>query len=65
MGLQGGNQSESANQPSQVRSPVQVDQKLGRNQKIMVEGPDGRKIEIKYKKLQNYLNKGFTQVQNG
>ena len=65
MGLQGVSQSESSNQPNHVRTPVQVDQKLGRNQKIMVEGPDGKKIEIKYKKLQNYLNKGFTQVQNG
>ena len=24
--------------------------------------PDGKQIEIKYKKLQNYLNRGYTQV---
>ena len=39
-----------------------ADQKMGRNEKITVQGPDGKKIEIKYKKLQNYLNKGFIQV---
>ena len=24
--------------------------------------PDGKKIEIKYKKLQQYLNQGYTQL---
>ncbi len=62
MGLQGQSNPQSGNQPSQVRTPVQVDQKLGRNEKIMVKSPDGEKIEIKFKKLQNYLKKGFTQV---
>ena len=50
------------NQPNQVRTPVKVDQKMGRNQRILVQGPDGKQVEIKYKKLQSYLNKGFTQV---
>ena len=62
MGLQGQPPERSANQPNQVRAPVKVDQKMGRNEKITVQGPDGKKIEIKYKKLQNYLNKGFIQV---
>ena len=62
MGLQGQPSERSANQPNQVRTPVKVDQKMGRNEKITVQGPDGKKIEIKYKKLQNYLNKGFIQV---
>ena len=62
MGLQGGGSKQVANQPSQVRTPVKVDQKMGRNQKILVQGPDGKKIEIKYKKLQSYLRKGFTQI---
>ena len=62
MGLQGQPSKLSANQPNQVRTPVKVDQKMGRNEKITVQGPDGKKIEIKYKKLQNYLNKGFIQV---
>ena len=62
MGLQGGGSKQVVNQPSQVRTPVKVDQKMGRNQKILVQGPDGKKIEIKYKKLQSYLRKGFTQI---
>ena len=62
MGLQGGGSKQIVNQPSQVRTPVKVDQKMGRNQKILVQGPDGKKIEIKYKKLQSYLRKGFTQI---
>ncbi|MBA64916.1 MAG: preprotein translocase subunit SecA [Candidatus Marinimicrobia bacterium] len=62
MGLQGQSNPQSMNQPSQIRTPVQVDQKLGRNEKIMVKSPDGEKIEIKFKKLQNYLKKGFTQI---
>ena len=34
----------------------------GRNQKIVVRSPSGEEIQIKFKKLQNYLNKGYTQV---
>ncbi len=62
MGLHGVDTKQTANQPSQVRAPVKVEQKMGRNQKIVVQGPDGKKVEIKYKKLQSYLNKGFTQI---
>ena len=62
MGLQGQSPNQFANQPSQVRAPIKADQKMGRNQKILVQSPDGKQVEIKYKKLQSYLNKGFTQV---
>ncbi len=62
MGLQGQSQSQNSNKPSQVRTPIQVGRKRGRNEKILVVGPDGLQIEIKYKKLQNYLEKGYTQV---
>ena len=62
MGLKGVDTKKVANQPSQVRAPVKVDPKMGRNQKITVQGPDGEKVEIKYKKLQSYLNRGFIQV---
>ena len=62
MGLQGQSPNQSTNQPSQVRTPVKADQKMGRNQKILVQSPDGKQVEIKFKKLQSYLNKGFTQV---
>tara|TARA_B100000886_G_scaffold315346_1_gene253256 strand:- start:607 stop:1878 length:1272 start_codon:yes stop_codon:yes gene_type:complete len=62
MGLKGRNMNQVINKPNQVRTPVKVDQKMGRNQKILVQGPDGKQVEIKYKKLQDYLNKGYTQV---
>ena len=53
---------QEANQPQQVRTPITVGKKIGRNEKVMVKSPDGKQIEIKYKKLQHYLNQGFTQV---
>ena len=53
---------QEANQPQQVRTPIIVGKKIGRNEKVMVKSPDGKQIEIKYKKLQHYLNQGFTQV---
>jgi len=62
MGLKGRDTNQVTNQPSQVRTPVKVDQKMGRNQKILVQSPEGKQVEIKYKKLQSYLNKGFTQL---
>ena len=60
MGLKG--QPQPQNNPDNVRTPIQVKQKLGRNEKILIEGPDGIQIKVKYKKLQSYLNKGYTQV---
>ena len=62
MGFQGQTPIEQNNRPQQVRTPVQADQKIGRNEKIIVRGPEGEEIRIKYKKLQTYLNKGYTQV---
>jgi preprotein translocase subunit SecA len=53
---------QKANQPQQVRTPITVGKKIGRNEKVMVKSSDGKQIEIKYKKLQHYLNQGFTQV---
>jgi preprotein translocase subunit SecA len=62
MGFQGQPDGQKANKPQQVRTPIQVGEKHGRNEKVTVQGPDGKQIEIKYKKLQNYLNRGYTQV---
>tara|TARA_Y100000992_G_scaffold140456_1_gene93162 strand:- start:286 stop:2460 length:2175 start_codon:yes stop_codon:yes gene_type:complete len=62
MGFQGQSQSQQGNQPQQVRTPIKTQQKVGRNEKIIVRGPNGEEIEIKNKKLQSYLNKGYTQV---
>ncbi len=58
----GGGTSQQANRPQQATAkPVHVDVKHGRNEKIMVVSPSGKKIEIKYKKLQQYLNQGYRQ----
>jgi preprotein translocase subunit SecA len=62
MGFQGQTQPQQGNQPQQVRAPIKTEQKVGRNEKILVRGPNGEEIEIKNKKLQTYLNKGYTQV---
>ena len=62
MGFQGKAQPEQGNRPQQIRTPIKIEQKVGRNAKIMVRGPNGDEIEIKNKKLQSYLNKGYTQV---
>jgi preprotein translocase subunit SecA len=52
------------NQPSQkgVSKPIVADKKIGRNEKIFVQSPSGEKVQIKYKKLQQYLKQGYTQV---
>tara|TARA_Y100001934_G_scaffold281567_1_gene391713 strand:+ start:2077 stop:5121 length:3045 start_codon:yes stop_codon:yes gene_type:complete len=62
MGFQGGAQPAQANSPQQIRNPVQAEKKFGRNEKILVRSPDGKEMQIKYKKLQSYLNKGYIQV---
>ena len=62
MGFQGKPQGQQANKPQQVRIPIQAGEKHGRNEKVLIKGPNGEQIEIKYKKLQNYLNRGYTQV---
>ena len=50
------------NRPQQATQiPIRSDKKFGRNEKIKMVSPSGEVIEIKYKKLQDYLNKGFTQ----
>jgi preprotein translocase subunit SecA len=62
MGFQGKPQGQQANKPQQVRIPIQAGEKHGRNEKVLIKGPNGEQIEVKYKKLQNYLNRGYTQV---
>ena len=62
MGFAG--QSQGQQNASQKRStaPVVAAKKIGRNEKIYVQSPSGDKIQIKYKKLQQYLNQGYTQI---
>ena len=60
MGFSGQQQT----QPSKkgVSKPIVADKKIGRNEKIFVQSPSGEKVQIKYKKLQQYLKQGYTQV---
>jgi len=61
LGLTPGQQQ--AAQPSGAANvPIHNDEKVGRNAKINVVSPSGKKIEIKFKKLQQYLNQGYKQA---
>ena len=63
MGIQAAPQAGRGQRPPQpVKTPVKVDQKIGRNQKIQVISPSGEKVFVKYKKLQQLLNKGYTRA---
>ncbi len=56
-------QEQQANRPQQAQmTPIHSDKKIGRNEKIKLISPNGEEIEVKYKKLQYYLNKGYTQT---
>ena len=57
-----GGQSPTNQSQQAVRTPIKAEKKIGRNEKILIQSPDGKKIEIKYKKLQQYLNQGYTQL---
>jgi preprotein translocase subunit SecA len=55
-------QNQQPNGPQQgTQVPIRSDKKIGRNEKIKVVSSSGEVIEIKYKKLQDYINKGYTQ----
>ena len=63
MGFQGQVNSDNQNNaPQQLRTPIKTLQKVGRNEKVLVRGPSGDEIEIKNKKLKNYLSKGYVQI---
>ncbi len=55
-------QEQAAVQSGAPKQPVHVDEKIGRNAKIKLVSPSGKQVEVKYKKLQQYLNQGYTQV---
>ena len=47
-----------------VNAPkVNSEEKIGRNQKIKVQNSKGDEIEIKFKKLASYLEKGYQRVE--
>jgi preprotein translocase subunit SecA len=55
--------NQNQNQPQQATmKPITTDKKIGRNEKIEVLSPSGKRETVKYKKLQDYLNRGYTQT---
>ena len=63
MGFSGPSLQEQAAASSGIpKQPVNVDEKIGRNEKITLVSPSGKQIDVKYKKLQQYLNQGYSKV---
>jgi len=63
MGFTAGPQGDQPNRPQQAaRTPVHVEKKFGRNELVNVVSPSGKKEQIKFKKLQQYLNRGYKQA---
>ena len=62
MGFAGQPQGQKSASQKRKITPIVADKKIGRNEKIYVQSPSGDKIQIKYKKLQQYLNQGYTQI---
>jgi preprotein translocase subunit SecA len=55
--------NQNQNKPQQAtRKPITTDKKIGRNEKIELVSPSGKRETVKYKKLQDYLNRGYTQT---
>ena len=55
-------QEQATNSSSKAVEPVRTDEKIGRNEKIKLVSPSGKQIEVKFKKLQHYLNQGYSKV---
>ena len=55
-------QEQAANSSAKAVEPVRTDEKIGRNEKIKLVSPSGKQIEVKFKKLQHYLNQGYSKV---
>ena len=62
MGFSGQKQTQGNPPRKGAIKPIVADKKIGRNEKVFVQSPNGEKIQIKYKKLQQYLKQGFTQL---
>ena len=50
--------------PSSPKAGKDSDIKIGRNDKIELISPSGEKVKVKFKKIDQYLLKGFTRVQD-
>jgi hypothetical protein len=61
MGFSGPSMQEQASSSGVTKQPINIDEKIGRNDKISLVSPSGNQVEVKYKKLQQYLNQGYTK----
>ena len=52
--------ADTKTQPISI-SENNMEEKIGRNDKIKVLSPSGEEVEIKFKKLESYLLKGYTR----
>ena len=63
MGFSGPSMQEQAAASSGMKNqPINVEEKIGRNEKIKLVSPSGKHVEVKYKKLQQYLSQGYSKV---
>ena len=63
MGLNAPSLQDQANTNSNIQqTPITSDEKIGRNEKIKLVSPSGKQIEVKFKKLQHYINQGYTKA---
>ena len=62
-GATGGGAASAQSRPQQAsHTPIKVAKKIGRNEKITVISPSGKKEIIKFKRLPDFLNRGYTQA---
>ncbi len=55
---------QAPNRPQQAtHTPIIADKKIGRNDKVTVISPSGKKEIIKYKRLQGFLSRGYQQAE--
>ena len=63
MGLNSPSLIDQANTNSNTQqTPIVSDEKVGRNEKIKLISPSGKQVEVKFKKLQHYINQGYTKA---
>jgi preprotein translocase subunit SecA len=63
MGLNSPSLQDQAGANSNIqKTPAVSDEKIGRNEKIKLLSPSGKEIEVKFKKLQHYINQGYSKV---
>jgi len=56
------NDSKTVNEDIQQRVSTDESKKIGRNDKVELISPSGEKISVKYKKIEQYLMKGYQRA---